>query len=373
VLAQRVAAIATASAVLLVPAWAAPAGAASLEFVNTEVDRTGILFPELWQVTDDSAILDTDLYKHEHYWTIPRSIPAGGADASATTVATDKSGGRVSAKTTLFGSIVAQPIEVVANADLTNGPATATDTKTTRLAPTGSGPQFVIARSQDGPDVRFNFRLIPDPPRPTVTISPRTAIPQLGVPITYRLPRPLHPVVLGFPPLAANTRVITAQVAPARVNGPQIDDDAFTFGVAPSDENVAKAAKICEALTVDEVLRTGDATIGTLFRYAQCAQVVSRILQRAEELRKRSRGPTAVVSQTRRCRTITVPLRGASRRARRPWSASCRRTPQGLLLTIKARRSLRSALGRSPKLIVGRTRARPARRGDNITVTWNAR
>jgi len=140
--------------------------AETLEFVNVEINRTGMLFPERWVITENSASLDTPQYSHEHSWTIPRTIPPTGAQATVTTTATDKTGGRISAVTTLFGYIDIDGttgVSVVANADAAAGQATVTETRTVTLAPRGGGPPFVTARVQDGPDVRFNYRIVPTP------------------------------------------------------------------------------------------------------------------------------------------------------------------------------------------------------------------
>lgn len=146
------------------PARAQPAE--TLELVNVEIDRTGMLFPERWVITENSASLDTPEYSHEHSWTIPRTIPPTGAEATVTTTATDKTGARISAVTTLFGYIDVDGttgVQVFANADAAAGQPTVTETRTVTLTPRGGGPPFVTARVQDGPDVRFNYRIVTTP------------------------------------------------------------------------------------------------------------------------------------------------------------------------------------------------------------------
>lgn len=146
------------------PAHAQPAE--TLELVNVEIDRTGMLFPESWVITENSASLDTPEYSHEHSWTIPRTIPPTGAEATVTTTATDKTGARISAVTTLFGYIDVDGttgVQVFANADAAAGQPTVTETRTVTLTPRGGGPPFVTARVQDGPDVRFNYRIVTTP------------------------------------------------------------------------------------------------------------------------------------------------------------------------------------------------------------------
>jgi hypothetical protein len=142
----------------------------TLELVSVEIDRTGMLFPELWEITENSARLDTPLYTHEHSWTVPRTIPPTGATATVTTTATDKTGGSISAVTTLFGYVNFDgdqtAIQVVAYADAAAGQPTVSMTRTARLTPRGGGPVFVTARVQDGPDVKFNYRVVPARTRP---------------------------------------------------------------------------------------------------------------------------------------------------------------------------------------------------------------
>jgi hypothetical protein len=137
-----------------------------LELANIEIDRTAMLFPELWAITESSARLDTPLYSHEHTWTVPRTIPPSGATATVTTTATDKTGGSVAALTTLFGYINVDggtALGVPAYADAAAGQPSVTVTKSATLTPRGGGPVFVTVRVQDGPDVRFNYTQVTGP------------------------------------------------------------------------------------------------------------------------------------------------------------------------------------------------------------------
>jgi hypothetical protein len=119
------------------------------------------------------------------------------------TSATDKTGGAISALTTLFGTVDVgggTTIEVGVVADQTAGWPTASDSKTVKLKPVGTGPAYVIARVQDGPDVKFNFMPAPTPPPPApapgpAALTPPSVRPQFGVPALYALTRPLRPLV----------------------------------------------------------------------------------------------------------------------------------------------------------------------------------
>jgi hypothetical protein len=127
-----------------------------------------------------------------------------------------------------------------------------------------------------------------------------------------------------------------------------------------------RAAQICEIMLLQQLLE-GKNVLDFAFRYGDC----SRILQRAEELRKRRRPPTSVTAaRAGRCRVAAVPLRGA-RRGPASVRVSCTRTAQGLQVTLRARRrgrALRSVLGSRPRLIVGRGRETPALPGDRLNV-----
>jgi hypothetical protein len=173
-----------------------------------------------------------------------------------------------------------------------------------------------------------------------------------------------------MPVLGAGVRTVAGDISLARSNGTSIDDPDFTFGVDPSGETVLGAAKLCVLVTYREEAADADAVSAVNDKFNECVRVISRILTRAEQLRKR-RPPTAAAAQARRCSVSTVRLRG-SRARRAPLRVACRRTAAGVRVTLgtRNRRTLRSVLGTSAKLIVGRTRAAAARPGDRVNVLW---
>jgi hypothetical protein len=368
-------------------AFSAQASNETLEFVNVEIDRSGMLFADQWAISENSASLDTPQYSHQHTWTIPKTIPPGGAQATVTTAATDKTGGTISAKTTLFGYInidtALSSIEVVANADKNAGRATVTETKTVTLTPRGGGPVSITVRVQDGPDVKFNYRVVtppPPPPAPTPAspaapalpaLTPRSILPRIGVLTSYAAPRPRGTVVLGFPKFPANVNSATVDLVLTEPGGKNVDDPDFIAAAEPSDSNVAKAVRICVVLLYGDKIEIR--VFGHFLpRFARCASVVARILQRSEELKQRRAKKGSVgAAQSGRCRSFTIRPRRS--RARSPLAATCTRTNGGMRLKIRSSspgRSLRSAAGAAPKLIVGRSGRVAAVPGERVNVTW---
>ena len=361
----------------------------TLEFVNVEIDRSGMAFPEQWVVSENSASLDQPGYSHQHSWTIPKTIPPGGAPATVTTTATDKSGGTVSAKTTLFGYVNIDTnltaVEVIANADKNAGRETITETKTVTLTPRGGGPVFITARVQDGPDVKFNYRVVTPPPPPAPppaaalpAVTPRTTPPRIGVLTSYAAPRPLGALALGFPKFPANAVSATVDLLLTDPSGRNVDDPGFTAAVEPSSANADAATRLCLIFVYAETLSPEEAkhVFGvTALEFARCTSVVARILQRAEELRKRKRR-TGVQSspratQSRRCKSVT--MRPRRSRARSPLTVTCTRTAGGLRLKVRSSsrgRSLLAAAGAAPKLVIGRSRRTVAASGERVNVRW---
>ena len=240
-------------------AFSAQAANETLEFVNVEIDRSGMAFPDQWVITDNSASLDTAQYSHQHSWTIPQDDPAGGAQA---TVTTDRD--RQERRQDLRQDDAVRlrqlrrtgtAVEAVANADKNAGRGTVTETKTVTLTPRGGGPVFITARVQDGPDVKFNYRVVTPPPPPPPApppaspppaalpaVTPRSTLPRIGVLTSYAAPRPLGTLVLGFPKFPANAASATVDVALTDPSGRNVDDPGFIAAVEPSGANVEAAA-----------------------------------------------------------------------------------------------------------------------------------
>ncbi|MGH2968956.1 MAG: hypothetical protein ACRDK0_07815, partial [Solirubrobacteraceae bacterium] len=132
----------------------------------------------------------------------------------------------------------------------------------------------------------------PTPALPPVT--PRSALPQVGTLTSYLAPRALGNVVLGAPKFDPSVGSAAVDVGLTRGSGRNVDDPGFIAAVEPSAANIERAAKLCLLLVFQDIpLEIYDEAR----EFARCASVVSRILQRAEELRKRRKTPTAASAQ----------------------------------------------------------------------------
>jgi hypothetical protein len=106
--------------------------------------------------------------------------------------------------------------------------------------------------------------------------------------------------------------------------------------------------------------------------FTTCVDTVSRVLARADQL-KRQRGETARASAAAHaCGLITRGSRGA----RSALHVSCTATATGVKLDVKPRSSKQSlvrALGsHAPKLIVGRSAVTPGPTGLRLKALWRA-
>jgi len=226
----------------------------------------------------------------------------------------------------------------------------------------------------------FTVKVTGPPAAPTLPKpTPASAQPALGATTSYTAPKPLVPLALRLPGECvrqsagqrADDSAPTAcrvEVSLTRAKGPRIDDPGFITAVEPSDRNTLRAAKVCFLLLLDKGAKLDPG--GAPASFARCVDVVSRILQRDEELRRRREAPSELLARAGGCRSVAVPPRRASGL---PLRVTCARTRTGLRVTIRsaiAGRSLPSALGRSPRLIVGRSRRAAGRPGDRVNVLW---
>src|SRR3954463_14971417 len=113
-------------------------GCDALVFVNSTIDKTHDVDADKWTtITDTNAVWDTEGWRGEYNWTIPRSIPKTGADAVLNVTATDKSGAsiflQVSATSTL--NIEGGPTAARAQADKSAGRPTASGSASFKLIP----------------------------------------------------------------------------------------------------------------------------------------------------------------------------------------------------------------------------------------------
>jgi hypothetical protein len=135
----------------------------SLTRSGVVIDKRPVVDSAHWTITETSATWNTDGFTGKYTWSIPSSIPAGGANASLTVTSTDKSGGRyngvisATADMTIEGTARAEAL-----ADKNGGQATASDTANFELVPgsycetcTPSVTVFV----QDGPHVTFQYKV----------------------------------------------------------------------------------------------------------------------------------------------------------------------------------------------------------------------
>jgi hypothetical protein len=146
----------------ILPSSAMAAGD-SLQRVGTpQVDKTGSLFPDDWVVSDSSAVFDQPGYRADFSWTLPATIPPGGADVTLTVKATDKSGGGLTTGMGLHGNVpfTGGDGTVYASANKTAGQPTATAGKTFRLVPGSycdTCPISVTIGLQGGPLITFTY------------------------------------------------------------------------------------------------------------------------------------------------------------------------------------------------------------------------
>lgn len=230
----------------------------------------------------------------------------------------------------------------------------------------------------------------------TPGVSPRTTRPVPGVVTSYAAPRPGAVAAL---PVPANgcAPPITATQAPAqagaaggvcevdiflrRNGGGRIDDPEAVFAVdgrfqydfGSTPEARRRAQAVCAYFALDAIsTQAGDDVDDAAFQ--RCVTAVSRILKRAEDLRRRREGaPIGSTSHAaRRCAGASARLRGQAAR-RPPVSLTCRRTATSSRITLRSTlpgATVGALVSPASKLIVGRGDAVPFRPGDRIDVLW---
>lgn len=216
-------------------------------------------------------------------------------------------------------------------------------------------------------------------------LTPRAVRPVPGVTTSYAAPRPGSVFVLPFPrsgcapPATASALEAatpeegdcTVDIFLRRKGGDVIDDPEATFGTGleVSEGNLDNAFHICKILAISG----GDDIVLRAQGFARCVLVVARILERRDEIRRRRQRPSEYSAHAiRPCRSATVRLAGARRRAA-PVLVTCRRTAKGLRITFRSARAGRpvgSLIKPSSKLIIGRSGAAPFRAGDRVDVRW---
>ena len=133
--------------------------AAALRLTQTTIDKTKMVDAAHWTVTESAAQWDTEGFRGTYAWTIPSSIPAGGAQGNIRVVATDKSGGRYNGSIGAAGSIIeGGSAQAQALADKNGGTPSASASKDFKLVPDSCGSSCTVEVGvQDGPIITFRF------------------------------------------------------------------------------------------------------------------------------------------------------------------------------------------------------------------------
>jgi hypothetical protein len=221
----------------------------SLQLVGTpQIDRTGILLPDKWtSITGSGATWNTDGWLGEYSWNIPSSIPPGGAPASVTVTATDKTGGRFNGVIGAGGNLFIEggPAVAEALADKVAGPATKSATKSFKLVPGSYCDGCAISVTvgiQDGPRITFNYKVVPKskpcPDRKRITLA------QARGPLVCNTdePDPGEAIKLSSPTLDPKDKQVKVDVGSSagNLNGTTI--------VGEAERKQARAEKIGEAV-----------------------------------------------------------------------------------------------------------------------------
>ena len=143
--------------------------AAALTLKQTTVDKRPVseggpvVDSAHWTITESAAQWDTDGFRGTYAWTIPSSIPAGGAQGNVRVQSTDKSGGRYNGViSATSGMIQGGSARAEALADKNGGTPTATDSQNFELDPDACGSSCtVIVSVQDGPVITYRYEVDP--------------------------------------------------------------------------------------------------------------------------------------------------------------------------------------------------------------------
>jgi hypothetical protein len=145
-------------------------------------------------------------------------------------------------------------------------------------------------------------------------------------------------------------------------------DDAGNPVEGPADAAVdaqaGKAGKVCEIMLFAESEPLGSFT--PRLRVATCVSVVSQVLARADQIRKKK----AASGASHSCSVVAR----SKRRVKSKLKATCTATAQGLHVKIRATSgTLRKALGnRAPKLLVARSALASGPAKARLQVRWHA-
>jgi hypothetical protein len=203
-------------------------------------------------------------------------------------------------------------------------------------------------------------------------LTPITTRPRAGVKTSYAAPQDFtHPVTIPGVAIRPNDVSATVEIGMSRDSFKLLNDDDFAAAVENgeiSNQNIDTGARICAVEYTDVRLRLD--VSARLQKFVRCVSAVAQILQRAEKLHQK---PKPAIDAAAACRVAFARLKGARHAAR--VRVTCARTSAGIRITIRPTdrgRKLRSVIGASPSLIIGRLRsaAEPVQPRDRVNVRW---
>jgi hypothetical protein len=329
-------------------------------------------------------------------WTVPATLTAGASAHIKVTSQSFNNGGSDAAIAMKapqeFGTTPSSPSQIIATVPVgAPGSASAEQSYTfnpTRNFVTGEKlylrieigcANFVYeytghaATSSCGALADARFAFAPDGTC-TLPLTPSTTPPRAGETTSYAAPEVYTtPVILPGVTIRPNDVSATVDVSMSREHGKLLSDTDFLEAVI-SAENLRKAFRLCEILVYQRGTPTEDEA-ALIFshlgqhEFAVCLSVVAQILQRAEKLHQK---PPAAIDTRAACRFGSARLKGARHASRVRFT--CVRTGVGIRITIRSTdrgRKLRSLIGPSPSLIIGRLRStEPVQAGDRVNVRW---
>lgn len=343
---------------------------ASMTLVDTKVEGIPTGGPGTWDAPEDGGTVTWTTTDWTGTYTVspPASIPDGGTtfDLMVTAESRKNSAGQHTRFVPVLsaGSTLIPDGHAAVSADASSETQPKADATTTVQLRTLPNPAELTITIQDGPTYTFVYDndrrpapgTLPPPSAPSAT-------PQVGVVTSYTAPPPGKTLSVAFPALGAVGPALTFDVRPTTDTGEASEKGDVLVGVQPTDANLEKANVLCYWMWIEGPRRT----FANALRFARCATVVARILQKAEDNRRPR--PAAAAAKAGGCRVIATRARGS--RPQSKLRATCRWTSAGLRVNLRAKRgSLRSALGSSPKLLMTRTRDVAAAPGDRLNVTW---
>jgi hypothetical protein len=204
-------------------------------------------------------------------------------------------------------------------------------------------------------------------------ITPISTPPSIGTPTLYEPPAPGADASYQLPKLAKNNRDLEGTISFVDNQGNPVEGP----DLAAVEAQAERAGVLCYTLAASVSQRESNQNYAEidlrLPGFATCADAVSRVLARADELkRKRAQGARATAAG-RVCR-----LRVRGRRATHsPLRVRCTATATGLIVDIRPRSSRQTLAGvlghHAPKLIVGRSAITPGPAGLRLKELWHAK